>query len=45
MRVEGCESVTGVLNKLSYPGAEIRRVPGQRSSVDGEREVSSPSTE
>lgn len=45
MRVEGCESVTGCSIKLAYPSVEIRRVPGQTSSVDGEREVSSPSTE
>jgi len=48
MSVEGRESVTGVLNKLVYPDVEIKRaVParGQTSSVDGEGDVSSPSTE
>ncbi len=47
MSVEGRESVTGVLNKLAYPDVEIRRATtseGEVSSVDGEGDVSSPST-
>jgi hypothetical protein len=43
--VEGRESVSGVLNELVYPDVEIRRSGGQTSSVDGEGDVSSPSTE
>ncbi|MGW4524974.1 hypothetical protein [Amycolatopsis sp. NPDC004378] len=46
MSVEGRESVTGVLNKLSYPDVEIRRVvpEGETATVDGEGDASSPST-
>jgi hypothetical protein len=42
MCVEGCESVTGVLNKLVYPDVEIRRVRGEAGD---EGEVSSSPTE
>lgn len=46
MSVEGRESVTGVLNKLSYSDVEIRRVAaeGETSSVGGEGDVSPPPT-
>jgi hypothetical protein len=44
MSVEGRESVTGVLNKLTYPDLEIRRVRGE-AAVGDEGEVSSSPTE
>jgi len=44
MSVEGRESVTGVLNKLTYPDVEIRRVRGE-VAVGDEGGLSSSPTE
>jgi hypothetical protein len=44
MSVEGRESVTGVLTKLTYPDVEIRRVRGE-VTVGDEGALSSPPTD